>query len=262
MPTHNLRTSDVRRFLLTEVSMDDARSQMFEAKAQKILTYLKSAIRYDQSLLPRPFFIEITGTPSAGKSTIITELDKFFRRQGFRVLKPQEGAEVIRHIERDTPLYNLATCDYARRILVDEGKGHRYDIVIFDRCLFDGYCWMEYWKSKNMLSDEETILFQSFFLSRFWVNSIDLAYFIVCDPAIAVGRELRVALSKKLGDTTNPKSIERLLGIYQRAYTTLSPAHPQLRLLDTANISEQAMVEVVAEKALSVFEQKVDEHPA
>lgn len=148
---------------------------LFEEKAKKILEYLKSDLRYDEQFLPRPFFLEFTGSPSSGKTTTITELDKFLRRHGFRVLRPQEGAEVIRHIPRTTPLYNIRTGLYALNKLIDESYGHLYDVIIFDRCVFDAYCWMMYWEEKNKLTKEEKELAQSFFLSRFWMEKIDIA---------------------------------------------------------------------------------------
>ncbi|MDO8452114.1 MAG: AAA family ATPase, partial [bacterium] len=222
-----------------------------------ILDYLKASIRYDQTFLPRPFFIEVTGTPSSGKTTTITELDKFFRRQGFRVLRPQEGAEVIRHIGRDTPLYNIRTGLYALELLIDFSSGHPYDIVIFDRCIFDAYSWMMYWQEKGKLSDEETRLIQTFFLSRFWTDNIDAAYFMVCDPEEAMRRELRIALSQKLGETTNPKTVQTLFDRYVRAYAILSPQYPQLTLINTTKLNEQTMVEMIANQTLDIFEAKI-----
>lgn len=232
------------------------KENIFEAKAQKILKYLKSPARYDEKFLPRPFFLEFTGSHSAGKTTTITELDKFFRRQGFRVLRPQEGAEVIRHIERTTPLYNIRTGLYALGLLIDIGANHTYDLVIFDRCIFDAYCWMIYWAEKEKLSEKERETIQSFFLSKFWIDKIDAAYFMVCDPKVAMERELRIALSQKLGETTNPKTVKTLVERYKSAYKFLSPKHHQLHLVDTTNLSETEMVEKIATNILDILEKK------
>ncbi len=229
----------------------------FEQQAERILGYLRNEIRYDYSFLPRPFFIEFTGSPSAGKTTTITELDKFLRRHGFRVYRPQEGAEVIRHIERTTPLYNIRTCDYARQILVDNSVNHTYDVVLFDRCIFDGYCWMMYWEEKGLLTPELRAVCQQFFLLPLWTDCIDLAYFMICDPEKAMGRELKIALSTKLGETTNPETIRRLVGRYREAYRQLHASYPQLSLVDTTDLDEHTMIEMIATKTLDALEQKV-----
>jgi len=234
----------------------ELKENVFEQKAKVILDYLKSHLRYDEKFLPRPFFLEFTGSPSAGKTTTITELDKFLRRQGFRVLRPQEGAEVIRHIERTTPLYNIRTGLYALNLLIDLSASHLYDVVIFDRCIFDAYCWMIYWQEKGKLNCEEKKIIQSFFSSRFWTDKIDAAFFVVCDTEVAMRRELRIALSQKLGETTNPKTIETLVARYKTAYRELSPQHNQLHLIDTTKMDEQKMVEIIANEVLDIMKEK------
>ncbi len=236
--------------------MSKPRQNLFEEKARKILDYLKHELRYDESFLPRPFFLEFTGSPAAGKTTTITELDKFLRRQGFRVLRPQEGAEVIRHIPRTTPLYNIRTALYALNMLVDLSHGHLYDVVIFDRCIFDSYVWMEYWQEKSLLTEPEKHLIQSFFLSPFWSSKIDIAYFMICRPDQAIEREQRIALTERLGETTNPETVKRLVDRYQMAFSQLSPDHRQIRLIDTTDLSEQVMIEKVAEITLDILENK------
>jgi len=228
----------------------------FEEQAGRILNYLKSEIRYDPKFIPRPFFIEITGSPSAGKTTTITELDKFFRRMGFRVLRPQEGAEVIRHIGRDTPVYNIRTGLYALEMLVDKMYGHQYDIIIFDRSIFDAYVWMMYWQEKEKLTTHQTTLIQEFFLLPFWTKEIDAAYFMVCDPEEAMRRELRIALSQKLGETTNPKTVATLVARYRNAFDILSPNNPNLHLLDTTTLEETGMIQNVAKEILDILESK------
>ena len=237
------------------------RELIFEKKAQTILKYLKSGKRYDETFLPRPFFIEFTGSPSAGKPTNVVELDKFLPRQEFRVLRPQEGAEVIRHIPRTTPLYNIRTALYALSILIDESFKHSYDVVIFDRGVFDVYGWMMYWQEKGKLTEKEKELVQKFFLSRFWMDKIDAAFFMVCDSEVAMQRELRIALSNKLGETTNPKSVETLVARYKKAHELLKNDFPQLYLEDTTNYSEQEMVEKIASKVLDILEQKAKRPP-
>jgi len=225
-------------------------AKKLEAQAQQLLAYLKSDIRYDQSHLPRPFFIEFTGTPSAGKTTTIVELDKFLRRQGFRVYHPQEGTEVIRHISRSTPLYNIRTGIYALSLLVDLMQGNQYDVVIFDRCVFDAYCWMTYWKEKGKLTEEEKAVLQSFFLSQFWMESIDAAYFMTCTPYAAGERELKIAVSEILGETTSAASVTTLIARYRNAYALIKPQYPQLHLLDTTNMDAKTMVNFVVETTL------------
>ncbi|MDE2001499.1 MAG: hypothetical protein KGI60_02950 [Patescibacteria group bacterium] len=228
----------------------------FERQAATILKYLRSDMRYDLEKIPRPFFIELTGSPSAGKTTVITELDKFFRRQGFRVWRPQEGAEVIRHIPRTTPDYNTRTGLYALSILLDESYRHGYDIIIFDRAVFDAYGWMMYWEGKGLLTPEQRMIFQQFFLSDFWVHKIDMAYFMISSPEVAMQRELKIALSSKLGETTNPATVKTLVDRYMAAYTQLSPRFPQLRLMDTTHLGEQEMVAQVATEILDAMESK------
>ena len=236
--------------------MSQDQEKNFEVKAEKILSYLKSKQRYDEKFLPRPFFLEFTGSPSAGKTTTIKELDTFFRKQGFRVLCPQEGAEVIRHISRSTPVYNIRTGLYALTMLLDLSYGHNYDIVIFDRCVFDVYCWMMYWEGKQKLSPEEKNLIQSFFLSPLWMNKIDVAYFMVSDPKVAMDREMRIALSSKVGETTNPDAIATLARRYKDAYQILMPTYPQLHLLDTTKLTEYEMVHQIATTVLNLLEDK------
>jgi thymidylate kinase len=236
---------------------DKMTEKFFEEKAKKILNYLRRDVRYDESFLPRPFFIEFFGSPSAGKTTTITEADKFLRRQNFRVLRPQEGAEVIRHIERTTPLYNLRTAIYALAELIDKSMGHLYDVVIFDRCIYDAYCWMLYWQEKGKLTEVETEMFQAFFTSRFWVDKIDIAYLMTCDAEKAMEREMRIALSSKLGETTNPETIKKLINRCKKTFTVLSPSHPQLRIFDTTNMDEQEMIQNIANDILQTLESKI-----
>ncbi len=230
---------------------------IFEARAEKVLRYLNVDHRYGESYLPRPFFVEFTGSPDSGKTTIIDELYKFFKTLKFRVLRPQEGAEVIQHVPRTTPLYNIRTAQYAVNQLIDLSHGHMYDLVLFDRCAFDAYCWMLYWQAKNQLTDEEVVLYQQFFLSRFWMDKLDAAYLVICDPTEAMKRSKEVSLTDRLGNFTNPDTIRILVDRFKRAHKDLSLKFPQLKIVDTSNMDKQEMVEYFANEILVAMERKV-----
>lgn len=234
------------------------KEDLLERKAKALKKYLKTEIRHDFNFLPRPFIIEITGTPDAGKSTTIDELYKFLKNQKLRVLPPQEGAERFPHIPRNTPLYNIRTGIYAWEILVDKSHMHDLDVIIFDRGLFDAYTWMMYWKGKNQLTPEEERLFQWFFTFRLWIDKIDLCYFMICDPEKSIERNKKIALSDKFGETSNPATITTLVERYKKAYELLSPQYPQLRLIDTTNMDEQKMVSIIASDMLETLEKKIE----
>ncbi|OGZ06292.1 MAG: hypothetical protein A2845_00605 [Candidatus Lloydbacteria bacterium RIFCSPHIGHO2_01_FULL_49_22] len=221
-----------------------------ELMADMLHGYLRTDVRYGGTFLPRPFLIEFTGSPDSGKTTCIKELYKFLKRRGLRVHIPQEGAEVIGHIPRTTPEYNIRTALYALEMVIDYTHGHAYDVVIFDRSIFDPYAWMMYWQDKGLLSGEERELIQQFFLLRFWVDRIIASYVVVCEPEEAMRRGQRIALSDKLGETSNPASIRKLVDRYRTMHEELSPKYPQIQLIDTTTMTESEMVNHIATDTL------------
>jgi len=229
----------------------------FDERADEILKYLKTDVRYGEHFLPRPFFVELTGSPDSGKSTTIDKLYHTFKDLGFKTFKPLEGAEAIQHIPRTTPLYNIRTAQYAIAQLIDLSHSHTYDLVLFDRCAFDGYYWMMYWLAKGKLAPEEAELYQDYFLSDFWVKNLDAAFFVVCDPEIAMRRNQEDNISNKIGETTNPANLKVLVDRLHQAYRELSPKFPQLEVVDTSTMPKKDMIQYFGDKILSAMEAKV-----
>lgn len=233
------------------------KEKVLEEKIDRIKSYLKVSIRYSRDFLPRPFIVEIAGSPAAGKSRLITELDGFLRREGLRVYCPQEGAQAIRHIERTSPVYNIRTALYALTLLLDLSSGNQFDIVIFDRCIFDGFVWMMYHEKDGKLKPEEAAVLQAFFLSDFWSNFVDVAYFVICETEEAMRRRMRFSLTQKTTSGSNPKAIEALINLYKTAYGILSVKHKQLFLMETTHMSEAGMVTKVTFNILDIFNRKI-----
>lgn len=234
----------------------------FEERGAKILRYLHQDLRHNLEKIPPPMIIEITGTPDAGKTTIIEQLDNDFRKIDFTVKCPLEGAREIRHINRKTPLYNLRTGLYSLDMLIDFTSGHMYDLVIFDRAVFDAYTWMMYWQDKNRLTEEEKCLYQQFFMSKFWVNKVDVVWFITCEPEEAMRRYQRNSQIRRVGESTNPETIQTRINQYREAYEKLKPQFAQLNFLDTTHLDEKTMVETVTNRTLELLEQKINQKTA
>ena len=219
-------------------------------RAQVLHQFLQRHVRHT---LPRPFFIEVLGTPSSGKTSAIKQLDTFFRRQGFRVLCPQEGAEVVRHISRQEPVYNVQTGIYALELLINLMHSSVYDIVIFDRCIFDAYVWAQFHEKKERLTKTEKENLQDFFLSRLWSDAIDTAIIMICDPAVAVHREHATSSVEEKGHTTSKEPIQDLVSLHRTAYETLSSRYQQLHLIDTTLFNKKEVLSQICSLVLDTL---------
>lgn len=219
-------------------------------QTQMLHQFLQRHVRH---ILPRPFLVEILGTPSSGKTSAIKLLDTFFRRQGFRVLCPQEGAEVVRHISRQEPIYNAQTGIYALRLLIDLMHSSVYDIVIFDRCIFDAYVWAEFHKKKGRLTETEQKVLQDFFLSRLWSDAIDAAIIMTCDPAVAMRREHTTSSAEEKGHTTSEETIRNLIALHRTTYEALSSSYLQLHLVDTTLLNKKEVLSQVSSLVLDAL---------
>jgi len=235
----------------------DSEMTEFERRAHLIKPYFNHLIRHGKDILPPPFICEFLGSPSAGKTTIIRTLDKFWRRQRFRCWTPQEGAEAIRYMDRNTPFYNIATGLHAYRILMEISEGHQYDHVLFDRCVFDAYVWLKYRFRKDQLSADTTRMFQEFFLGA--ADRVDCAFVIICDPEVAIARETKHELTQQMGQHTNHDTIRLLIECNRESYEELKGRFEQLVLVDTTEMDEKTMIQHVAGRVLDRLEKKVIE---
>ena len=107
--------------------------------------------------------IEFGGTPKAGKTTLIDAVDRFLRRRGLKVLAPPEAANFIRN-GREYPLYSFRTTVYVAAIILEQAAKNDYDAIVFDRGLYDRYCWFVYERGVGRLEESSALFFQDFCL--------------------------------------------------------------------------------------------------
>jgi hypothetical protein len=205
----------------------------------------------------RPFMIEFFGTPKSGKTTMKEMLKQFFRRNGFAVSAPTEGAEVIEWARID-PEYNLRTCEYALGVARDRCFDGEFHVVIFDRALYDGIVRMEYNVGKGKISPEEHRAIEDYYLLPYNRQYFDLFVCLVAEPEIAMQRELARALTKKHGATMNPTTLAGLLDAHRRVGQRLGCANdPAMLWHDSSTETEEETAASILTTALDAFERRL-----
>ncbi|OHA49123.1 MAG: hypothetical protein A2991_04150 [Candidatus Terrybacteria bacterium RIFCSPLOWO2_01_FULL_58_14] len=207
--------------------------------------------------LPRPVILEFTGSPDAGKTTLIDIFDPFFRRLDFQVERPQEGAEVVRHIPRTGPEYNVRTGIYQLGLVLDAMHDRRTDLLILDRGLYDPWCWMEYWVRKGKIDQPTARAYQRFFTDPRWRSAVDICFFTVCDPEEAIRRNSKALPEDVLGETTNPESIRLLVDIAREAHRFWQRRGAPVVLVDTTGVEPRQVAAMLLDRTLAMLEERL-----
>ena len=232
-----------------------------ETKARELIAKYR-ALKLEHPEFLRPLVIELTGTPSSGKTSVITALTRFFKRNGWRTLNPLEGAEATKLISRGSPLYNLRTFSYALDILLERTSAHDYELVFLDRGLYDFYCWARRWFKEGKWSEEICRLNQQFALQPKLSNLIDLAIFATCRPDVAMARERDWALTAITGETTNPDTITRLIQIWHECFGQLQAERRPVHIIDTTLLPPDQVGQKILELILETIEKKLNDPKA
>jgi predicted NUDIX family phosphoesterase/thymidylate kinase len=154
----------------------------------------------------RPLLIEFCGSPKSGKSTTITSLNLFLKRNGFNTVVLTERASVCPIDNKTHPFFNIWTLTAAISEIVkhlDLGKD-KVDIIISDRGIFDSLCWFE-WLNTNpsanapYLDDKTYEDLRHFILMDMWKSYLDLIYVFRVSPETSIKREYANLLTEKRG---------------------------------------------------------------
>lgn len=167
-----------------------------DPRVDQLLNGLHPNLRHNMELLPRPFIVEFDGMPSSGKTTIIRELDTYFRHNGWRVFSPQECAQAMRHIPRTALAeYNIRNALYTIQMIMDAAWTHAYDLLLLDRGIFDCSIWVEYLHRHDWIGANEGSALNLFYLLPFFTDKIDCALVVVCDTDVAFKRKQATQIS-------------------------------------------------------------------
>ena len=161
----------------------------------------------------RPVFIEFSGTPKSGKSTCIDIVAHFFRRSGFRVLAPTEGASkrTPYYLKTDWVAFNAWSASYAlTHILEGLYSSDKFHLAILDRGLFDALAWFQLLQDQQKISEQECQQVQDFLRIDKWRSVIDGVFLFQADPGTSMKRENQNTLIDDPGSTMNHETLEQI----------------------------------------------------
>jgi len=189
-----------------------------------------------------PLVVEVDGTNKSGKNTLITELDRWFRRRKYNVRLQEESAEVpwIRAMpKQDAYTYQMSHFAYEFTNLLQASADRHAHLFVANRNVIDNLYWMESWLREGKVTQEEVDTFKSFILGGPWINVVDAFIFLVSDPKVALEREYGNTQSVIHGAKMNPEKLELLYACTQNVINELITKYPNLPIIriDTSSLS-------------------------
>lgn len=154
--------------------------------------------------LRRPLLIEFCGSPKSGKSTTITSLNQFLKRNKFSTTVLTERASVCPVSNKKDPFFNVWTLTSAIAEIIEHIDKNDTDIIISDRGIFDALCWFD-WLNKNdsienpYLDNNTYDILKKFVKLDIFKDYLDLVYVFKVDPSISIEREYSNLLTDKRG---------------------------------------------------------------
>ncbi|HEX2876156.1 MAG TPA: hypothetical protein VHP33_33120 [Polyangiaceae bacterium] len=180
----------------------DGLARQLESAKQEAIALAKLLRRQAR----RPFVLEITGTPKAGKTTLISLVDGFLRDAGWRVHILTERAGACPLPMKGHFLFNTWTTGTMLAGLID-AVDRDDDLVILDRGVFDALIWLELQKRQGQVSTDEARRFQDFVMIERWRGLTDATCTINVDAAVSMKRENERRLLPRTGSVMNAKAL-------------------------------------------------------
>lgn len=153
----------------------------------------------------RPVIIEFCGSPKSGKSTAITSLSIFLKRNGYSVRVLQEYASVCPISDKQDWLFNTWTACRSLAALLPylDPQSSGVDVVLIDRGLLDALCWFTWLEREERLDRDTARSLNALLQEPRFREAIDLVLVFLADPDRSIEREYANLLTWKTGSIMN-----------------------------------------------------------
>lgn len=181
----------------------------------------------------RPFMVEFTGTPEAGKTTSINNVANKLRSEGYEVAILNESAEKLpSEIPKGTWNANL-WMHYQTQAGILRATYFDTDVVLIDRGLIDSNFYGKKFLWEQVCTKEQYENFRKQFLENLFPNFLIA---LVVKPEIAIQRR------GGEGRLVNENYIKNYNELFMRYFNEITCAKT---LIDTANLDVYKMNELI-----------------
>lgn len=214
----------------------------------------------------KPVIIEFAGSPKAGKTSTISQIQSFFKRCGFRVEVVVERASVCPVRDKKNFNFNVWTaCTTLAQILEKTQDPPRIDdpqILILDRGLFDAISWLMMMDRVSRMRTEDRVAVEKFLTISDWRKRITGVILMTASPEDAMGRERGHLPVQTTGSIMNPEILKKNL---ETALECQDRLKNQFRIfrVDTSSgemkNKPQRTCEIVADIILNLIDEQLRE---
>lgn len=216
---------------------------------------VRQKLSHHREVRKRGFIIELAGMPNAGKSELMGNLRHLFYVARASVYARIEGAfnlPILPDERQDLVTYNLRTLNYAQAQLLRHDL-RLFDVLIFERSLFDAYCWFALLKRLGKIDDASYEIIRNFILLEKYRARLDLVIDFIGDPQVLLEREITARYTSQRSVGTNIDMLQALYEIHARAAEDLRDRFRILQL-DTSALTREAVYEWAADRTLAAME--------
>lgn len=135
-----------------------------------------------------PIFLEIAGTPAAGKTTLASRLHNFFRACGIlsEIAAEPAGKYPGDPSDKLKPVFNQWTLTESISLIESYRSKREFEVVIFDRGAIDSLYWLNWFK--DAMGYENSTFASDVARSLFYVGLINKVIFLTCTYEVAQRR--------------------------------------------------------------------------
>lgn len=209
----------------------------------------------------RPIVIEFAGSPKAGKSSCISSLDIFLRRNNFRTKILTERASVCPIPNKFDPMFNVWTACAALNQLSETlaNSSKKLDVIILDRGFFDALCWFEWQREEKLLRTDDYERFTNFFTSARFRMAIDLVLVFESSPKTSSEREYKNLLTRKEGSIMRNEVLTSYLTSIKHTASKYKNHFREIKEHNTDNQDQNEVSYSVTKTTLSLLKNLAEE---